>query len=312
MLALGFWTGPMITQAGVEVLYATGFEYSEGFDAAYELPQHPGWLGDPYDVSPSAVNSSGVISNTMAPYSQEAFVGRLVPNPSRSFVSVWRPVNHYPTNKPVVHFEVQMTITSSSENRPNEDNFRWSVYNVEGHFLFEVDFDNFYKDVSFFLDDGSTTVTPQTFANDVPFLFSIDMDFQANQWSASIENRPFITGLPITTTGAQLTLGDVDAVWAIYDAGAPGDNSMLFDNYRITAMPVGTDLAWIERLGFVGTAFALRLHGPDECLYAIETSVDLLTWTALKTNMVTAGSFDFIHSPAASSPARFYRARFVP
>jgi hypothetical protein len=133
-----------------------------------------------------------------------------------------------------------------------------------------------------------------------------------NQWSASFDGVQFVDGQPITTTGASLTLGDVSMVWAIYDANNPGDNFVTFDNYRITAMPTGTDLAWIETLGLVGNAFALRLHGPDECHYAIEASIDLLTWTPLKTNVVSGGSVDFVDTGSGPSPRRFYRARFLP
>jgi hypothetical protein len=223
---------------------------------------------------------------------------------------VWKPINHVPAQKPLVHFEVLMTINNSATD--HWDNFQWHVRNMNGQRLFTVDFDNFYTDVSYLLDDGTTNVTAQRFTNGVPFRFSLDMDFQMNQWSAAADGIPFITGQPITAAGASLTLGAVAAVWAIFDSNNPGDNFMTFDDYRITALPTGTDLAWIERLGSVGNAFALRLHGPDECHYAIETTTDLLTWIPLKTNVVFDGSVDFIDTTSGVSPQRFYRARFVP
>lgn len=312
-LAIGLWVTPWAGLAGVQVLYETGFEYSEGFDAAYELPGQAGWVGFPYDTNSFAVNSSGIISNTVAAPSQEAYVGFFTPNPLRNFVSVWKPVNYVPTTEPLVSFEVLMTITSSSASHPNLDNFRWSVYNIEGNRLFSVDFDNYYLDVSYQLDGEFTNVvTGQRFTNDTPFRFSLTMDFQSNRWSAAIDGGTFLTGLPITTTNAPLNLGDVDAVWAIYEPSGPGDNYMVFDDYRITAAPVGIDSARLERLGFAGPAFVLRLHGPDECRYAIEVTTDLVTWMPLKTNVVTGGYFDYVDTNPNSDSLRLYRARFVP
>ena len=43
--------------------------------------------------------------------------------------------------------------------------------------------------------------------------------------------------LPITTTGKALNLGDVDAVWLPTYSFYPGDNAMIFDDYRLTAEP---------------------------------------------------------------------------
>jgi len=312
-LLLSLWMIPMAMQSGMDVLYSTGFEFAEGFEDTYELPGQDGWVGYPYYTNTAANNASGIISNPVAPPSQEAFVGFFTPNPLRSFVSVWKPVDHVPTSKPLVNFEVLMTITPSSTNQPNLDNFRWSVYNIEGDRLFSVDFDNYFLDVSYRLDDAPTNrVTSQLFTNDVSFKFSLTMDFQSNQWSAAIDDTAFLTGLPITTTNAPLNLGDVDAVWVIFDTDDPGDNYMVFDDYRITAAPAGTDSAWLQQLGLAGGNFLLRLHGPEQCSYAIDVTTNLATWKPLKTNVVTGGYFDHVDAQTDGFPMRLYRARLVP
>lgn len=312
-LALGLAMAPFVTTAAVHVLYSTGFESGEGFDAAYELPGQDGWLGYPYYTNVTATNASGIIANTDTPPSQEAYVGFFAPNPQRSSVTVWKPVNHIPDDKPIVTFEVLMTITTSSESRPNLDDFRWSIYNMEGDRLFSVDFDNFYLDVSYRLDGSPTNVVTDTlFTNDVPFQFSLSMDFQSNQWSAAIDGNTFLADLPITSSNAPLNLGDVDAVWAIFDTNTPGDNYMIFDNYRITAAPRGTDSAWLQPLGRAGDYFLLRLHGPEQCSYALEVSTNTVGWTALKTNVVTGGYSDYVDAPLDAAPMRLYRARLVP
>jgi hypothetical protein len=294
-------------------LYATGFEAAEGFDAAYELPGQDGWVGFPYDTNTGAVNASGIISNAITPPGQEAFVGFFPPNPPQSFVSVWRPVNHSPGERPVVTFEVWMTIVDSTATSPNRDNFRWSIYNIEGDRLFSVDFDNHYLDVSYQLDGPFTNVvTDRTFTNDVPMRFGLIMDFEANRWSAAIDGVTFLSDLPITTIKAPLTFGDVDAVWVIFDPDEPGDNYMVFDDYRIRAASSSVRSARLETLGHLGSGFLLRLHGPNECRYAIDVSTDLITWQALKTNVVTGSYYDFIDTDLGSAPVRLYRARWVP
>jgi hypothetical protein len=301
------------THAGVQVLYSTGFEHAEGFDAEHELPGQDGWVGSPYDTNLTAVNSSGIISNAVAPPSQEAYVGYFTPNPPRPSVNVWRPINHLPTEKPLVNFEVLMTVVDSTQAQPNRDNFRWSVYNIEGDRLFSVDFDNYFLDVSYQLDGPVTNVvTDQLFTNDVPFWFSLSMNFESNQWSAAIDGHPFLAGLPITTTSAPLNLGDVDAVWAIYDTNAPGDNYMVFDNYRITAAPIAVASARLEQLAHGDNLFLLRLHGPDDCRYALDVTTNLTTWLPLKTNVITGGYFDYIDTDLSGSPMRLYRGRLVP
>ena len=315
MIVVAVWSlWPTMARAEADVLYSTSFEFSEGFDSAYELPWQGGWVGDPYYDSIDAINSSGIISNATTPPFQEAYVGFFAPNPARSFVNVWRPVNHVPTNKPIVQFEALMTITASSITSPNADNFRWSVYNIDGQRLFTVDFDNYFTDVSYLLDGESPTsiVTTQRFTNDVPFLFSLAMDFELNSWSAAIDGITFIYNQPITTAGASLTLGDVDAVWAIYDPDNPGDNFMAFDDYRLTAIPASATASRLELLSMDGTATALRLHGPSGYRYAIETSTNMVNWIPLRTNVTSDGSFDFVHLGAEASLLRMYRARFVP
>jgi hypothetical protein len=213
----------------------------------------------------------------------------------------------------LVTFDVLMTIVDSTLAHTNRDIFRWSVYNMQGDRLFSVDFDNLFLDVSYRLDGAATlVVTDQLFTNDVPFQFSLSMDFQSNQWSAAIDGVPFLTGLPITTTNAPLNLGDVDAVWVITDPDDPGDNHMVFDNYRVTAASTETGSAWLEPLGHVGNLFLLRLHGPNDCRYALDVTTNLTTWLPLKTNVVTGGYFDYIDTDLAGSPMRLYRGRLVP
>ena len=50
---------------------------------------------------------------------------------------------------------------------------------------------------------------------------------------------------PLTTTGAKLDLGDVSAVWVIREVGKPGDNYMVFDDYKIEQLEADKITPWL-------------------------------------------------------------------
>jgi len=160
----------------------------------------------------------------------------LPPDQGDGQLTVWRPINFSPiaANLPVVQFSVLMSIVDSSNT--NYDDFYWSVYNAQGDRLFTLDFDNYYHGIYYALDGTNNWVwTGRTFANDDSNTLVITMDFIQNSWSATFDGVLLATNKPITTTGAPLNLGDVDARWRVFDPAYPGDNYMVFDNYQITA-----------------------------------------------------------------------------
>jgi hypothetical protein len=55
-------------------------------------------------------------------------------------------------------------------------------------------------------------------------------------------------------------------------------------------------------------SFHINATGPDGAWFHIESSSDLLNWTALCTNQVVNGSIDFIDPDAQTSQSHFYRA----
>jgi hypothetical protein len=197
------------------------------------------------------------------------------------------------------------------------DDFRWSAYNTNGQRLFTVDFDNSTFLVAYALDNTNGFVsTGANFTNSTIYELGINMDFMRNSWEATLNNAPLISPQPITTIGAALNLGDIDAVWAIRTPGAPGNNYMVFDDYRIMAKPDLPMPAPAPRLAAIGhlsqRQFVLRLNGEPNRSYAIEASTNLIAWSALKTNITASdGTFDFLDTMAAASPRRFYRARQV-
>jgi hypothetical protein len=287
-------------------LYATSFETTNGYSIALPLIGQAGWTGQ-------GSNGNGVTNNYVVGQGQQAFVGRSATLPAADIL-VWHPVNFNPlaAGYPLVKFSVFMSIEDSSNGQ--YDNFRWSVYNTAGIRLFALDFDNYALTINYDLDDTNTLVAANwAFATGVDYDVTITMDFAANRWNATLNNTLIVTNQPITTTGAALTLGDIVAVWLPYDAAAPGNNFMLFDDYRITAESVPVAPAHVGLLSRTTEGWGLlRVSGPEGSRWALEATTNLANWTALKTNPISGGFFDYLDQAAAGTTRRFYRARHVP
>lgn len=286
-------------------LYSTGFEASQGYDPTYELIGQQGWISDTRTDS----GGNGLLTNFLG--SQAAYIGLFPLDPPTNYLAVWKPINYSPltTGQPVVKFSTTMAVIDSTNGY--QDDFFWTVYNAQGNNLFTLDFWNYDKGVYYLLDDtNGLKFTGANFTNDVVYELLVTMDFSRNRWTATLDGKVLVSELPITTVSAPLNFGDVDALWWIGGA-TPGDNFMIFDNYLVTA-----DVAPGARLAPLGRPangqFALRLSGPSGNRYAIDVSADLRQWSALKTNTVTDGSFDYVDTSIGTAARRYYRARLVP
>jgi hypothetical protein len=300
---------PVWTSGAATNLYSTGFEAAQGFDSKFELVGQNGWVR-----YPDGGGGNGLVTNFFG--SQAAYVGLFALQPRTNFLSVYQPINYSPplTNNPVVKFSVRMAVLDSTTQ--DRDSFYWSLYNTRGDHLFTLDFDNYDLGV-YYLLDGTNDFRPTgiSFTNDVPYTLEVTMDFARNQWSATLDRTNVLAAsLPLTTVGAPVDIGDIDAIWAIYAADKPGDNFMVFDDYQLTAE--SGPPAPQARLTILDRTTAgwtlLRLAGPSNTRHAIEGSVDLLQWTPLTTNNVVDGTFDFVDTSSAALPFRFYRSRVVP
>lgn len=282
------------------VLYQTGFEVSEGYSPSLDLDLagQNGWLSD-------GSGGNGLLTNYFARGGRQAYIGYAPPNPGDSNLFLYQPINQTLSR---AHFSVNMAIADSTTT--NYDDFYWGVYNQDVHQFFSLDFDNYELKVYYWLDDtNSRTWSGLKFANGVEYPLTIDIDFTSNRWSAIFNGVLLATNRPVTTVGAKLNLGDIDAGWGIYDPSAPGDNYMVFDDYTITGLVPAPQLTLLGRLSG-GTA--LRLYGQPDTTFAIDASTNLVNWTALKTNITTSGSFDFIDDRSGAFGARYYRGRWVP
>ncbi|MBU6401858.1 MAG: hypothetical protein KGS61_16195 [Verrucomicrobia bacterium] len=300
-----------------QALYSTGFEFSEGYDPRYTLVGQNGWVSD-------GSGSNGLLTNFFQGDGQQAFLGYSPPDGTNATLNVWHPINYVPagTNGTLVTFSALLAITDSSNT--NWDDFRWSAYNfytnavgtntLGASRLFSLDFDNYYLTINYALDDGKGFVsTGVSFTNSVMYQLVISMDFQNNLWSATVNGVNVVNAKPITTANAVLTLGDVDAVWAIYDPANPGDNYMVFDNYKLSAQSAPSIAPSLQTVGLMSNGqFLLQVYGAPGAAYTIESSSDLLTWLPRTTLNSSNGVMDFLDTNAPGASAKFYRARSAP
>jgi hypothetical protein len=291
------------------VIYSTGFEVEEGFNQDFTLVGQGGWVG-------SGTGGNGLVDGFFPGLGQQGFIGFIPPEGNEDLLNVWRPINlaPIPAGQQLIRFSVLMEIVDSSTPQGPWDDFRWSIYNAAGHRLFTVDFETSTLQISYALDDAHGFVSTGT-AFDLEGFYNLDvwMNFQRNVWSASLNNFVIINSQPITTTGAALNLGDINAVWAIRNPGNPGDNFMVFDNYEITAQPVDSIPPNLEVLGFqTDGQFLVRIYGEEGLNYRIETSSNLQQWAPQATLTAPAGgTFNFADPAANGSAVRFYRVQRV-
>ncbi len=288
-------------------VYSTAFEAAEDYDEGFELAGQNGWVAE-------GTGGNGLLPGRFPGEGVQGYLGTFEPlNEGELATSLWRPVNYAPVaeGRPIVTFTVDMEISDSTNDK--RDDFRWSAYNTQGNRLFTVAFNNNTTEICYILDDQvGFRATPYSFLRDTIYTLEIVMDFANNLWSARLDSAVLLEAQPITTTGAPLNLGDIDAVWAYLDPDLPGDNFMAFDNYTITAAapPDPTpSLTILECLKSGETL--LRLTGLGNTAYAIETSEDLTSWTELKTASASDGVIEHLDTSSVGRNRRFYRGRLV-
>jgi hypothetical protein len=289
-------------------VYFTQFEAAVGYDLDEDLIGQAGWVG-------GGSGGNGLLTNYISGQGQQAYIGFQPPAVGDDVLFVWRPINFNPiaAGYPIVKFSTQMQIRDSTNNE--FDYFQWQVFNSQGDRLLTLDFDVYFTNINYQLDGTNEYVDSGISfpLGSNTFSVSITMDFAANRWGAALNQTLITTNQPITTTSAPLNLGDIDAVWSLYDVDLPGDNFMVFDNYQITAENRIVPPAQIQLLSRSNEGWALvRVNGANDTQWAVDASTNLSHWTALKTNPVSGGFFDHIDQTAAGSPHRFYRARHVP
>jgi len=298
--AVGFGAGRSGFAAPTN-LFFTNFDTN--YNTALDLVGQNSWVG-------SGSGGNGIVSNFFSGQKQQAYVGFSPPEGTNNGLYVWQPINFNPVAaaQPLVKFSVLMKIADSDNDE--YDYFRWSIYNMQGDRLFSIEFDNYMLEVNYQLNGNSPIVTNLAkFAPDQDYTLNVTMDFAYNRWSAMLGSTLFATNKPINTTSVPLDLGDIDAVWLVYDTNAPGNNYMLFDNYLVTA-----EGAQMQFLGQSTQGWPrLRTSGSNGTRWSVDATTNFVNWTPLITNnIISSGYFDYEDVTASPFRRRFYRARLVP
>lgn len=293
------------------VLYETGFEAFEGYSTEKDLVGQNGWTS--FGTAGNGVLTAG----TPGFSGQAAYIGFMA-SASNDFFNIFRPVNLTPAGGdfPVVQFTVSFQIEDSTTNSPYFDDFRWSVYNTNDDRLFTLDFANEERLISYLLDDDKGfRATGFSFLNGEAYDLAVTLNYSRNLWSATINGAVLVNAAPITTRNAKLDLADIDAVWAIRTPGKPGDNFMIFDDYKITAQAVWTIPPVVEARGLLnGTQFLLRVLGEPGVIYALDATTDFVQWDEISRKVAQSpGGFAEFADPLVPGRAvRSYRARAIP
>lgn len=302
-------------------LFATGFEAHEGYVIEGQIGGQNGWLQVVLDTEGQdqpTVSATGLANNLFEDQGLQGFIGgpEVEPGTVVDSASIWHPAPYAPIEegRPLVRFSVLMMTVWSSDARPFDDDFRWVVYNADLQKLCSVVFNNFNREIGYALGDGQIQDTGFDFEYSTMYELEMELDYIANTWSAWLSGTRIVADQPLANAGQTLNLGDIDAVWVTGDVNNPGDNYMVFDDYRITAEPLISEPEppTLLSLGVTSEGFyAFRLLGEERRRYAIEGSADTTLWTAVKTNIVFDGSFDYVDTNAPTTGHQIFRARFV-
>ncbi len=268
--------------AGDEILFETGFEQSEGYFPTSSLNGVNGWLS-------TENKGTGIPENSFFEgEGQQAFIG-FAPfeNISEENFSLflWRPIDFSPQtqNDRFVQFRVRFQIYDSFNN--NRDDFRWAFFNKENKRLFTLDFDNSALRINYLLgNSGEFIQTRTTFNNTTIYQLRVVMDFQQNVWNAYLNDTLFVENKRLVPAGAEPSLSDVSAIWAVRNVTRPGDNFMVFDDYQIsTVFDDPTEPAPPHTVRIVRTENGLDLQASAErqSNWTIQGSDNLKTWTSL-------------------------------
>ena len=251
--------------------YQTGFETNQGFNTSSFLGGQAGWLN-------SWDNGNGIVNDFFPGKGQQAYLGYNPPISSNQYGNyVWYPLNltNFIANQPI-QFSTTMAIEDSSNGY--YDWFYWNVYDTAGNQSLSLAFGNTSMTIWSVSGTNDWVLTPLTFTNGIQYQLVIQLDYAQNKWSATLGGLVLATNQPIGSPGQLRDLWTIAAGWDYTDQAHPGDNYLLFDDYKVVslAMPpvitgqpqsqsaiVGTNLSFTVTATGTALAYQWRLNGTN-------------------------------------------------
>jgi len=284
------------------VLYETDFEsFIVGDDTLVGVD---GWNG-----TNVGQHVHGIVSSAHPSLGKSGFLG--INSPASDIVLVNRNVNFAPSpvGDTVVKFSSTLAINRSTNG--NDDFFSVVVFNQNNDLLASIVFDTFNRSIR--RRDGTSgnpsELLSKLFDYATPFELSFRIDFAANRWAAEIDGDVLFDDRQFNGGGASLDLKTIGIAWSLYDQSSPGNNWLLFDNWKVESCPVlritsvtinqqgEAVLSWTVESGFQ---------------YRVEASDNLEIWMEnLPQSVFLAqpGDTEFNYTDATSKgvPRRYYR-----
>lgn len=283
-------------------LITIDFEPSEGYTNGRSLSGQSHWfLND--------INGSGIVSY-LPGLGQQAFLGINPLTPPNTYLEAAFPLVFTPTNYSYLTFSAVLYITASTQG--GADDFFWLFLSPDDVDLLDVDFLNAGNLVAYETNNGNNIMVGGTFANESLYRLEIDMDFVRNAWTASLGADPITPSpQPIGIPGHPVALSGIVGYWLYQDADSPGNNAMYFDHVRVVA---GTEpptlpapqLKLVSKRESSGVSVSVTTE--PGLNYVLETSSNLVQWTASSTNYATNLLWAIDDSIPPGRRCRFYRA----
>ena len=319
-------------------VYSTGFE-SPPFTLGQDTIRNTdGWSG-PLVFAGKAL--SGIDSGTRLGWAGLGNVAYLGANPTRitgvseKSVYVRRPVNLDPValGQEVASFSVLFAIVDSTADAVTgsyrRDNFEFQIWNSDSvpKLLAGIQFDNSRIDsltglplrsIYLLYWNGSAfsyTNTGYSFLSETLEFLDFRINFRTNRWTVSLGGAPLFQDFPFYTGPSARTLGSVRAQMQVTNTYPlstdiyPGDNYMLFDDYRLRTDPVSVTL---ESSWTATGAFKLDWNEEYGHRYRLQYSANSTSWFDFPETIHTAtitGDRSFTDTSSPRPALRLFRVR---
>lgn len=287
-------------------LFATGFDnYTTGADA---LAGHDGWVGTSRGQGLHGVDPAG-----SGGVGKSGYIGRNVPPPGVTFVSVRRPVNYFPlaseeVRGAVAEFYAIVGIADSTNG--NRDNFYITLYDENNRALGAVNFDNTPDRFGIYRYDGlNYHRSPVRFVRGRVHQLYLRINFATGYWSAELDNLPVFQDAAIDFKDRTRTLGAVAAEWEIATSGKAGNNWMLFDEWTAGTAVEAALTEPAVRTGEAGLPEEVSWIAEAGYAYQLYQSPDLVIWSPVSgggVSPVARGEVKVAVPPSSSPPAALF------
>ncbi|MEM7385644.1 MAG: hypothetical protein AAF514_11930 [Verrucomicrobiota bacterium] len=259
---------------GNTTLFESSFDsFQVGANALIERDE---WKG-----TPAGQGAHGTDPPGSGGIGASGYIGRLRPQPNIGFVSIRKPLNYDPVNGDqqageIIEFFSLVGIADSTNG--SRDNFYISIYDTDTRLLGAINFDNTASQFGIYRYDGETYhPSPVRFVRGQIQELFIRINFTTGRWSAELNNLPIFRDAPLDLTGKERTLGSLAAEWEITSPDSPGNNWLLFDEWKVVADTPN----FKPRVTFSVDRLQFEWESEAGYIYDVESSPDLATWASI-------------------------------